>query len=297
MEWLTRFNKAIDYIEEHLQEKIDYVEVAKCACCSVYHFQRMFSFITDISLSEYVRRRRLTLAALELQNSPIKIIDLSMKYGYDSPEAFARAFQIIHGITPSQARNPGVALKAYPRISFHISIKGDVEMNYRIEHKEAFTMYGIERIFDMANEQNLKDIPQFWNESFADGSVDRLALSVGDKSGYPANLCPVNALCGYRETGGTTFPYMLAALQTPTSQTANYTIAEVPASTWAIFTSEDYRQEETPEAIQGLTRRVYSEWLPTANFDHVGGYELEMYHERPNGMQYAEIWIRVIPKA
>ena len=114
MDWLGRMNGAVSFIEEHLTEEINFEEVAKMACCSVYHFQRMFSFITDVPLAEYIRRRRFTLAAFELQNSDVKIIDLAVKYGYDSPISFARAFQNQHGVTPSLARDKGVQLKAYP---------------------------------------------------------------------------------------------------------------------------------------------------------------------------------------
>lgn len=123
MDWLSKMNSAMEYIETHLSENISYDEIAKIACCSTYHFQRMFSFITDVALSEYIRRRRLTLAAFELQTSDIKVIDVALKYGYESPEAFSRAFKTLHGVMPSSARSEGMALKAYPRMSFLISIK------------------------------------------------------------------------------------------------------------------------------------------------------------------------------
>ncbi len=128
MDWLVRMNSAMEYIETNLADTISYDEIAHRACCSTYHFQRMFPFITGVTLSEYIRRRRLTLAAFELQTTGSKVIDVAMKYGYDSPEAFARAFKNLHGIMPISARDTGVSLKAYPRMSFHISIKGDVEM-------------------------------------------------------------------------------------------------------------------------------------------------------------------------
>ena len=137
MDMLMKMNAALDYIEKNLTAEIDFLTVAQQAGCSSYNFQRMFSFVTDVSLAEYIRRRRLTQAAVELQNSGAKVIDVAMKYGYDSLVSFARAFTNLHGITPSNAKQPGVELKAYPRISFQISIKGEKEMNYRIETKEA----------------------------------------------------------------------------------------------------------------------------------------------------------------
>lgn len=129
MDWLDRMNSAMDYIEGHLDREVDSAEAAKRACCSVTHFQRMFSSVTGIHLSEYIRRKRLTLAAFELQEGCAKVIDVAMKYGYDSPDAFSRAFKLLHGIMPSAARSKGTGLKAFPRLSFHISIRGDVENN------------------------------------------------------------------------------------------------------------------------------------------------------------------------
>ncbi len=126
MDFLKNMNEAIKYIEENLTNDIDFKEVARRAFCSEYHFRRMFSFLTGITLSEYIRRRRLTLAAFELKDSNVKVIDIAMKYGYNSPDSFTRAFQNLHGITPSEARNNGHSLKAYPRITFHLSIKGAI---------------------------------------------------------------------------------------------------------------------------------------------------------------------------
>jgi AraC family transcriptional regulator len=295
MDWLDRMNGAISFIEEHLTEEINFEEVAKVACCSVYHFQRMFSFITDVPLSEYIRRRRLTLAAFELQNSNAKIIDLAVKYGYDSPISFARAFQNQHGVTPSLARDKGVQLKAYPCISFHITIKGDVAMNYRIIEKEAFMVYGIEEIFTTENGGNLEEIPKFWKNTFDDGRYDKLVKSANIENGK--GLCPVNAICDYRQTGGSTFPYMLFTFMTDKSNTEGYSVIEVPSGTWAVFKSREHSIEETPNVIQDLIKRVYTEWLPTANYEKVNGYELEMYYENPEtGKYFDETWIRVVPK-
>lgn len=148
MEWLERLNYAIDYIEEHLAEEIRYDEAAKIACCSTFHFQRMFSYIAGVPLSEYIRRRRMTVAAFELQQSAVKVIDLALRFGYDSPTAFNRAFQGVHGVPPTAAKETGVALNTYPRISFHISIKGDAKMDYRIEKKEAFRIVGLKTPLD-----------------------------------------------------------------------------------------------------------------------------------------------------
>ena len=143
MEWIERLNSAIYYMEEHIREELDMEEVARIACCSTYHFQRMFAYMADVPLSEYVRRRRMSLAAVDLQSGDCKVIDASLKYGYDSPTAFNRAFKNVHGIAPSQAKEDGIVLKAFPPISFRITIKGDSEMNFRIEKKDAFHIVGM----------------------------------------------------------------------------------------------------------------------------------------------------------
>lgn len=143
MDSLTRLNEALNYVEENLLYTVDMKEVARIACCSEYHFTRMFSFLSGVTFSEYIRRRRLTLAAMELGRNDSKIIDLALKYGYTSPDSFTRAFQSMHGVTPSEVRDHSPSLKAFPRMTFQLSIQGGSEMNYRIEEKEAFRIVGI----------------------------------------------------------------------------------------------------------------------------------------------------------
>lgn len=148
----------------------------------------MFSFITGISLAEYIRRRRLTLAALEIHNSDIKIIDVALKYGYDSPVSFTRAFQTMHGITPSLARNDGAVLKAYPRMSFQISIKGDCEMEYRIETKEGFDIFGIETVSSSVGDENYISPNQLWQQCQRNGSYEKLFKDSGDLPSFFTKL-------------------------------------------------------------------------------------------------------------
>ncbi|MEC2507272.1 helix-turn-helix domain-containing protein, partial [Bacillus cereus] len=157
MDSLKNMNTAMRYIEDNLTNEIDFKEVARLALCSEYHFKRMFSFLAGISLSDYIRCRRLTLAAFELKNSDAKVIDVAIKYGYNSPDSFARAFQNLHGITPSEARNSSHSLKAYSPMTFQLSIQGGNEMNYRIEEKEPFRIIGITKrvpiVFNGVNEE------------------------------------------------------------------------------------------------------------------------------------------------
>jgi len=153
-------NKALVFIEERLTEDIDYGEVSRIACCSEYHFKRMFSFLSGIGLSEYIRRRRLTLAALDLKDTNLRIIDVAVKYGYNSADSFSRAFHSMHGILPSEARSENTQLKAYPRMTFQLSIKGGCEMKYRIVEKEPFRLIGFKKrvpiIFEGVNPEIAK---------------------------------------------------------------------------------------------------------------------------------------------
>lgn len=290
MNWHERMNQAINYIEDNLLENVDFEKISLIVGQSAINFQRTFSIVTNISVHEYIRRRRITLAAFELQNSNSKVIDIALKYGYESPEAFARAFKEINGVSPSVARKEGTELKSFPRITFLLTIKGDIAMDYRIESKEAFSVYGIEEIFTTENGSNLKDIPKFWQDCMNDGQLDKLEASANDG-------VRVHSVCDYKQTGNNTFPYMICAFKTKDSKTNGYTQVDVPAATWAIFKSEKYKHEQTtPSIIQNLVKRVYTDWLPTANYIKIDGYEFELYLEAEDGMCYCETWIRVIPE-
>ena len=168
---LFDLNRAMEYIENNLTGEISYDRIAQLANCSVYHFQRMFPYITGIALSEYIRCRRLTRAADELQTTDIKIIDLALKYGYDSPEAFSRAFKKLHGVAPMSARDIGVTLKAYTPITFRISIQGDAEMNYRIEQRKAFQVFGKYAEISTDADEAFRQVPQFFRQCNDDGTT------------------------------------------------------------------------------------------------------------------------------
>lgn len=226
MDSLKNMNEALVYIEENLTNDIDFKEVARLALCSVYHFQRMFSFLAGVTLSEYIRRRRLSLAAFELNDSNTRIIDVAIKYGYSSADSFTRAFQSLHGITPSEARSNGQLLKAYPRMTFQLSIRGGSVMNYRIEEK---------------------------------GELDHY-IGVATTKECPEDLVQL----------------------------------EVPALTWAVFEVVG----PFPNTLQDVWGRVYSEWLPSSNYELAEGPEL-LWNENkditsPNFR--SEIWIPVLKK-
>lgn len=285
MEWLDKLNKSISYIEDNLAGQIDYNHAAKIACCSVFHFQRMFSYIANIPLAEYIRRRRMTLAAFELQNSDIKIIDLALKYGYESPTSFSRAFQNIHGISPSGAKTDGVKLKAYPRMTFLVSIKGDEEMNYKIVKKEAFRIVGAKEHMELNVEENFVRVPQFWAETFQNGMFERIC--------QVSNKEPYGVLGVSTCMNGEDFDYYIAC-STDKAIPENMYEYEVPSATWAIFECVG----PMPHAIQELQKRIVTEWLPTSGYEYADAPDIEVYPEGDSTSENykTEVWLPVVKK-
>lgn len=284
MDWLNRMNSALDYIEANLADEISYERIARLACCSKYHFQRMFPFITGVTLSEYIRRRRLTLAAFELQSTDIKVIDAALKYGYESPEAFARAFKNLHGIMPVSARDAGAALKAYPRMTFQISIKGDTEMNYRVEKRDAFKVFGVYSEVSTDQETAFKQVPEFFKRCDDDGTTDQINRLLGR---FHDNYT-ISALYDYTETA---FKYMLCNFM-PENMIIpqNFTVLEVPAATWVVFDAPHCEMQE-------LWRRIFTEWFPSSGYEAAEGVQFEMYYGLANHKNgFGELWIPVKAK-
>lgn len=287
MEWISRLNKSMDYIEDNLAGEIDYDKMAEIACCSTFHFQRMFSYIAEVPLSEYIRRRRMSIAAVELQSSAIKVIELALKYGYESPTSFTRAFQGVHGLTPSAAREEGVQLKAYPRMSFSITIKGDSEMNYRIEKKGSFRIVGVKLHTEMDLEVCFAKVPQFWGETFQNGMFEVVCNLIDQP---PYGVLGVSTCMN-----GKDFDYYIAA---PTNKEApeNTYEYEVPEATWAIF---EYRGAmPNAEGIQALQKRIVTEWLPTSGYEYANAPDIEMYSsgDTTSSDYLTEVWVPVVKK-
>lgn len=283
MDWVERMNKAISYIEDHITEDIDYEVAAKVACCSVYHFQRMFSFITDVSLSEYVRRRRLTLAAFELQNSNIKVIDLALKYGYDSPEAFTRAFQNMHGTTPTTARNAGTKLKAYSRISFQISIKGIAEMNYRIEELKGFSIVGVQERVNTNNAFNI--VPGLWANAAKEGLFEKL----WEIRRTDHKMRGILGVCADGDHGKNEEFHYIMSIVSEHLPPERMIKRDFPEATWAVFEAEG-----GPEGIGEIWKRLYTEWIPASAYDLAYLPAIECY--LPPGENKNELWVAVVKK-
>lgn len=281
MEWVERLNQSIQYIEEHLTSELDYEQLAKIACCSTYHFQRMFTYMAGITLSEYIRRRKMSLAAVDLQSGKEKIIDVAEKYGYHSPTAFNRAFQSIHGVAPSSVKSEGVSVKSFPLITFKITVKGVEEMNYRIETKDAFRIIGISAPLHQEIEKNFSIVPQMWQDAAMNGTIPKLA---GMMDTPPMGLLGISA-CNDEEQ----WKYFIAVSSTKTSDEFEEYI--VPASTWAIFPGAG-----TNHSIQELEQRIVTEWLPTSGYEYANAPDIEVYlNPDPQNAQY-EVWIPVTKK-
>ena len=259
MDSLKSMNNALAYIEEHLTEEIDYSKISKIAYCSEYHFKRMFSFLSGISLSEYIRRRRLTLAALDLKDRDLRIIDVAVKYGYNSADSFSRAFHSLHGILPSEARSENTQLKAYPRMTFILSIQGGCEMNYRIVEKEAFKLVGFKKrvpvIFKGVNPEIAKMTELLTPEVIKQLKV----ISNVEPTGIIS--ASTNFSEGRMEERGELDHYIGVA--TSSDETAEFDVLKIDACTWAIFESIG----PFPETLQNVWGRIYSEWFPSSGYD------------------------------
>jgi AraC family transcriptional regulator len=290
MDLLEKMNGALTYIEENLTNDIDFKEVARLAFCSEYHFKRMFSFLAGVTLSEYIRRRRLTLAAFELNNSNLRIIDVAVKYGYISPDSFTRAFQSLHGVTPSEARNNGQSLKAYPRMTFQLSIKGGSEMNYRIEEKEAFRIVGIKKRVSIIFHGVNPEIAAMWG-TLNNEIINRLK-NLSNVEPLGLLQASSNFSDGRMEEKGELDHYIGVA--TTNECPDNLTQLEVPALTWAVFESVG----PFPETLQDIWGRIYSEWFPSANYQQTQGPEI-LWNEHKDVSSptfKSEIWIPILKK-
>ncbi|MDR2532596.1 MAG: GyrI-like domain-containing protein [Oscillospiraceae bacterium] len=286
MDIIGQLNAAVNYIENNLTGDIDYNEIAKTACSSPYHFQRMFSAITTIPLSEYIRRRRLTRAAMDLQGGDDKIIDIALRYGYNSPDSFTRAFKSMHGITPSYAKTRGVKLKAYPRIIFALTIKGVIAMDYKIIEKDAFKIVGIKEWTSIEGGQNFVNIPQMWQKMPAEKYEQLASLANTDITG-------IIGVCGEGdEING--FHYWIAAATTLPCP-PDLEEREIPASTWAVFESVG----PMPKAIQDVWGRIFSEWFPNSGYEHDCAPDFEWYDcgDIQAEDYRSEVWIPVVKKS
>ncbi|HIS72977.1 MAG TPA: AraC family transcriptional regulator [Candidatus Scatomorpha pullicola] len=279
MDWIDRLNEAVRYIEDNLTGEIEYEKLGQIACCSAYHFQRMFNYIAGVPLSEYIRRRKMSLAAVDIQGGEAKIIDVAAKYGYASPTAFNRAFQSVHGVSPSAVRSEGVAIKSFPPITIKVTVKGVEEMNYRIETRKAFRIVGKSFPLSREIERNFAEVPQMWQGAVEDGTIEKI---VSLMNGEPRGVLGVS-VC----TDGEEWRYYIAVSSAAEIDDALEEYV-VPGCTWAVFPGSG-----TGKSIQELEGRIVTEWLPTSGYEFTNGSDIEVYFEpNPENTAY-EVWIPV----
>ena len=299
MDWITGMQKAIDYIEANLTEEIDYEKVAAESFSSSYHFQRVFSILCGYTLGEYIRLRRLSLAGAELVNGKEKVIDIALKYGYDSPDSFAKAFQKFHGITPSQARADGSMLKSFSRLSIKISLEGGSIMNYRIEEKDEIILTGYKRRFsgipgermEQEKEMYVKTRPlQYILQGLSGDVVKNFDIIMNiDDDGYDFYIASqLNEYCRNNLNNDGVLGEEFAKY---------YENITIPPCTYAIFETEKCAYPTM--VFLDLRRKIASEWLPNSGYQLKEAPELVVTHwfegEKRN-QRYRELWIPIEKK-
>jgi AraC family transcriptional regulator len=288
MDWITGLQNAIDYIEDNLMDELDYTEIANRAYSSTFHFQRVFGILCGYSLGEYIRNRRLTLAGSELSSSDIKVIDAALKYGYDSPESFSRAFTRFHGIAPSQSKTNGAKLKSFSRLSVKLILDGGSIMNYRIEKKDAFDVVAKKKYFPTDTELSNKQLPGFWDSCRKDGTIPVLRKYMKKSNVFGNALV---GICFENSTKDNEFPYAIGVAYKGGDVAEGLTIEKIPEHTWAIFECVG----AMPTALQDLLLKIYSEFFPTSDYQPYGGLDIEVHLDGDmQSSQYkCEIWIAV----
>lgn len=285
MEWLNRLGSAIDYIEQNLDKDISIDTAAQIACCSTYYFQRMFTYVAGVSLAEYIRRRRMSQAAFELQRTEKKVLDIALKYGYSSPTSFNRAFQNVHGITPTAAKNTGNKLNLYPPIKFSISIAGGSVMSYHIEKKNNIRTIGIRTPLVEDVEENLRIVPDFWKQTMIENRFsDFFQLS----NMNPEGILGVSVYNNPQDI----YYYIAVASDKPTPDGMIECV--IPESTWVVFENDGMFKED----VQSVFRRFLTEFLPFSGYEYAQLPDIEVYpfiQEKPSS-GHSEVWIAIKKK-
>ncbi len=281
-----QMNRAMRYIEDNLLGELDTAQAAKTACCSEYHFRRMFSFLAGMPLGEYIRRRRLTVAAVLLKQGGIKVIDLALQLGYDSPDAFTKAFTAMHGISPSAARKPGAVIQSFLPMSFRLTIKGGNEMQYRIVKKDAFTIVGLKKRITVVFEGVNPQMAGLFQQLTPDKIRELKALCDTEPRGI---VCVSANFSDRTQEGSELDQYVGVAttLQAP----QNWETLRVAATTWAVFTAVG----EFPKALQQMWADIYAQWLPCSGYELVNGPEI-LWNESPDTSKpdyKSEIWVPI----
>lgn len=300
MDWISGIQNAINYIEEHLTQELDYEAIARESFSSPFHFQRCFSILCGYTLGEYIRNRRLTLAGAELSNTWEKIIDVAYKYGYENPESFAKAFQKFHGITPSQARGGGVTLRSFSRLSIKVTLEGGSMMNYRMEEKPAMLLTGYKRRFTGdPNDKGMQDHNFACENRVLQYILEGMSRQHDDTYQVLTNFGPD----GYDFYFAYELPkWALEEFDEDLGEMAKqFEHIAIPAGLYLVCETE--RCMFPTELVDDLRRRAVSEWLPSSGYELRSAPELGVIHwpfeegnEAVNNSHYCEVWLPITKK-
>lgn len=285
MEWSESISKAIHYIEDNITEELKIDEISKQAMVSPFYFQKGFSMLCGFTIGEYIKKRRLALAGIELVTTDNKVIDIALKYGYDSPDSFTKAFTRFHGITPTSARNSEAMIKSFASLKIKLTLEGGYTMDYKIVKKEDFTIIGVSSVFTYEEAETA--IPKFWTDF--------------QKEEKNKTICSMYGVSIDENMDGSKFEYMIADNYNPANDiTDGFTAKVIPRNTWAVFSCKGTSNETFPD----IHKKIFTEWLPNCkDYEIAAGYLIEQYSdpsEYTNGIQdeqyYGEIWIPVRQK-
>lgn len=276
MDWIKTLNQAIEYIEDNLLHQLTCGDIAGHVYISNFHFQRTFNLLTGLSVGEYIRNRRLSLAGQELLKGDEKVLNVALKYGYETPESFSKAFRRFHGITPNHAKKQGSNLKSFSRLVIKINMEGGSIMDYKIVKKESFKVVAKTKLF--SDENSKKGIPEFWTEYYEKGLHNK--------------VCGMMGICAQANGDSGEWKYGIGCEDHNVKEIPkDFEVLEIPAHTWAIFSCIG----PMPNAIQEMWRKIYSEWLPQSDYELVNDYDIEFYTSGNNQDKnyQSEIWIPV----
>lgn len=283
---INRINEAMEYIESKMTDQIDMNQVAKIALCSEFHFSKMFSYLAGVSLSEYIRNRRLTLAVSDLSASSLTIVDIATKYGYSSADAFTRAFKKMHGVLPSEVRAGSEIVKSYPKLSFEIKTTGAKEMEYRIIEKEEFNLIGFRENVTIKYSGENEQITEMYKKFNPEVIAELKAMSNIEPKGIMS--ASLNFVDRHIDGVGT-MDHVIGVASTESSD--KFQVVPVEKGTWAVFISEG----PFPETLQQTWSDIYGQWFPSTNYVPTGGVEITRHEsvDMSDPNYRSEIWIPV----
>ncbi|MBN8049128.1 MULTISPECIES: AraC family transcriptional regulator [Paraclostridium] len=286
MDMINNFNKAMKYIDQNLENEVDFKKVSQIAGVSEFHFRKIFSYLSGMTLSSYIRKRKLSEASLDLINNKMKIIDVAIKYGYDSADGFTRAFKEWFGVNPSELKNHK-DFKIYPSMTFQLTIRGGSNMNYRIEKKNPFKLVGVKKrvpiVFEGQNPEIMKIA-----QSITQEQRERLQ-SYRDTEVKTVVNASFNLDDGVYEEKGN-LDHLIGSITTLDLDFGEFDVVEVPSHTWAIFSCEG----QFPNLMQDTYAKIASEWLPSSGYELVDAPGISFNGDMSNlSNVYSEIWVAI----